>query len=77
MKQNANIDDDRTFFCSELVAKTFKVCNIMQDGGEASSNYLPSNFSTPHWNISLKPGVKVQDERNIVISERYQSMRIE
>jgi hypothetical protein len=23
------IEDDRTFFCSELVAKCYKVCNIM------------------------------------------------
>lgn len=40
------IEDDRTFFCSELVAKCYKVCNIMQKTDEASSNFLPIDFTS-------------------------------
>lgn len=38
------IDEDRTFFCSELVAKAFKVLGIMKDGGKSSSAYFPHHF---------------------------------
>jgi len=31
------IDEDRTFFCSELVAKAFKVLGIIEDDDTASS----------------------------------------
>lgn len=39
------IDKDRTFFCSELVAKAYKMCEIMQPTEMASSNFLPGDFS--------------------------------
>jgi len=31
------IDEDRTFFCSELVAKGFKVLGILEDNNISSS----------------------------------------
>jgi len=40
------IDEDRTFFCSELVAKAYKVCGIMLHTEEASANYLPVDFTS-------------------------------
>jgi hypothetical protein len=40
------VDKDRTFFCSELVAKAYKVCGIMVPTDEASSNFLPVDFSS-------------------------------
>ena len=40
------LDAKRQFFCSELIAKIFKVCNIMEDDGSACSNYLPCHFTT-------------------------------
>ena len=36
-KQGAFIDSDRTFFCSELVAKAYKVLGILVDGEKPSS----------------------------------------
>jgi len=57
--KNSLIDKDRTFFCSELIAKTFKVCNIMEQSENASSNYLPGHFSSDKWDISLEEGIKV------------------
>ena len=40
------IEDDRTFFCSELVAKLWKECGIMKYSEDASSNYLPGHFGS-------------------------------
>ena len=57
------IDENRQFFCSELVAKIFKVCNIMEDDGSASSNYLPCHFTTSQWTVPLKKGIKIGDEK--------------
>lgn len=39
------VEEGRAFFCSELVAKCWKVCGIMKPTEQASSNFLPSNFS--------------------------------
>jgi len=60
------IAEDRTFFCSELIAKTFKVCGIMKDVDNASSNYLPGHFGSDKWDIPLEDGIKVVQERSIV-----------
>lgn len=35
----------RTFFCSELVAKAFKVAGVLQDDDTACSRFMPSSFS--------------------------------
>jgi hypothetical protein len=40
------IDEDRTFFCSELVAKAYKVLGIMVDDEKSCSAYYPSSFSS-------------------------------
>ena len=41
-------EEGRGFFCSELVAKAYKVCGIMSDEimDEASSNFLPGDLSS-------------------------------
>ena len=41
----ATIAEDRTFFCSELVAKAYKCMGILPDD-KASSNYYPNWFSS-------------------------------
>jgi len=43
-KQGHYIDKDRTFFCSELVAKAYKVMGLMGDD-RSSSCYAPGAFS--------------------------------
>ena len=40
------IEDGRGFFCSELVAKAYKCCGIMQPTDEASSNFWPADLSS-------------------------------
>ena len=39
------VDEDRTFFCSELIAKAYKVTSILKDEGQASSLFYPHHFS--------------------------------
>jgi len=53
---------NRTFFCSELVAKCYKVMGIM-DNDQVSSKYLPKHFSKKHENkLRLLNDVKFGDE---------------
>jgi len=63
------VEDDRTFFCSELVAKAFKVCGVMDNSEEACSNFLPSHFSTNAFNIPLEKGINIESEQLIYKSE--------
>ena len=37
---------DRTFFCSELVAKAFKILGVLEDDDKSSARFFPSNFSS-------------------------------
>lgn len=52
-EQATAIDDDRTFFCSELVAKCYKVCGIMQETKEACSNFFPVDFTSSSKRLKL------------------------
>lgn len=44
--QDKLLEDDRAFFCSELVIKAFKVCGIMAETKESCSNFLPVDLSS-------------------------------
>lgn len=39
------LTEDRTFFCSELVAKGFKLAGVLKKDGVSSSRFLPSDFA--------------------------------
>ena len=61
----ALVENGRAFFCSELVAKCFKLCNIMQPTEQASCNFLPVDFATEanslgERRVSYVDGVQVQ-----------------
>ena len=45
---NEMIDENRTFFCSELVAKAFKVLGILKDNDISCAKFFPSHFSAKH-----------------------------
>mmetsp|Transcript_16135 Transcript_16135/g.15519 ORF Transcript_16135/g.15519 Transcript_16135/m.15519 type:complete len:131 (-) Transcript_16135:34-426(-) len=53
-KKNQFIDEDRTFFCSELVAKAYKVLGIIEEDQKSCANYFPNSFSSERSNIDLK-----------------------
>jgi len=43
--KHSEVSQDRVFFCSELVAKAFKVIGVLKDENERSSgSYLPGSF---------------------------------
>lgn len=66
-KKGNYIDDDRTFFCSELVAKAYKVLGIMHDDGRASSSFYPSAFSVKGNMLKMMPGCELGSELNIIV----------
>lgn len=39
------IEENRGFFCSELIAKAFKYVGLMEPTEEACSNFKPVHFS--------------------------------
>lgn len=39
------IDEERTFFCSELVAKAFKILGITEDDNSSTAKVMPGNFT--------------------------------
>jgi len=54
------VDDNRTFFCSELVAKAFKIIGVLKDDGQSSTQFLPGHFSSKgDQSLKLCDGVKI------------------
>jgi len=67
------VHDDRTFFCSELVAKAFKETGIMQNDDRSSSSFYPKDFASDisenDKHLNLMPGVTIDQEMDIVLNE--------
>lgn len=53
-------DEDRTFFCSELVAAVYKQLELLE-GEKSSSQYWPGSFSDKE-KMSLLKGAKFSKE---------------
>lgn len=61
---------DRTFFCSELVAKAYKILGIIEDDNKSSAKYFPSHFSSMYQNaLKLTEGTTM-DHELLVIMDR-------
>ena len=64
------IDEDRTFFCSELVAKAFKVLGIIEDDDTACSQFMPGTFSSKGDSfLKLTKGTSIDEEMLIVMNQ--------
>ena len=64
------IADDRTFFCSELVAKAFKLLGIMEDDGTSCAQFYPGHFAAAGDKfLKLKPGVIIENEMQVVVRQ--------
>ncbi len=61
------MDETRTFFCSELIAKAYKVLGIIEDDDKASSNFFPGSFSSKSSALKFKSGMYLEQELNIVV----------
>ena len=69
------IEQDRQFFCSELIAKAFKVLGVMKNPDEKSSaKYYPGSFaSKEHGGIiddDLIPSVALGPSLNILVNAK-------
>ena len=62
------INKDRTFFCSELVAKACKVLGILEDDGTSSSQFFPKAFSSKgDSQLKLTPNTVLEEEQQIIL----------
>lgn len=66
-KTGKYIDDDRTFFCSELVAKAYKILGIMEEDGRPCNYFYPSSFSSKSQALNLANNAILGSELNIVL----------
>lgn len=64
------IDESRTFFCSELVAKAFKVLGILEADETASSQFYPHHFSARGDSfLRLTEGTTLGPEMEIIVKQ--------
>jgi len=67
------IKEDRTFFCSELVAKAFKEVGIIENDERACSSFYPKHFASDCCDqdqcLKLLPGVTIDRELEIEVGE--------
>ena len=66
------INENRTFFCSELVAKAFKVFGVLQNDQTSSSSFLPKHFSSKHDKaLKLTPNSSIDAELQIIVESYF------
>ena len=59
---------DRTFFCSELVAKAFKILGILEDDDTSSAKFFPSSFSARYdSSLKLTSGTTLDSELMVIM----------
>ena len=64
------VEEGRTFFCSELIAKAYKVLGIIEDDEKACCNYFPSSFSAKKCDLKFINGRYLEPELNIIVQAR-------
>ena len=66
-----DIPSDRTFFCSELVAKSFKCLGVIENDEKSCSQYHPVHFSQPGDKVlKLTAGTSIDEEKMISIETK-------
>ena len=65
------VETDRKFFCSELIAKAYKCCNILKDSEIHSSTYNPSDFSSARNTLDLVDGVTLSNEMIVITNSMF------
>lgn len=67
--KNELIAENRTFFCSELVAKAFKILGIILDDDKSCTQYYPHHFSTKGSILNLTPGTVIDEELQVIVDK--------
>ena len=65
------VETDRKFFCSELIAKAYKCCNILKDSTIHSSTYNPSDFSSARNTLDLVDGASLSNEMIVITNSMF------
>ena len=66
------VEEGRAFFCSELVAKAYKCCGIMQPTDEACSNFLPGDMTSARNKLVLVEGASLGKEQLIFTETMFE-----
>ena len=62
------VEDDRTFFCSELIAKAYKVLGFIEDDETSCAQFYPNPFSEKGDSfLKLMDDVEIGPEMQIII----------
>ena len=61
-----NLEEQRRFFCSELVMKALKECKILKYNQERSSNFLPADLTSEKQRFELVDGASYGTEQLIL-----------
>ena len=60
---------DRTFFCSELVAKAYKILGILENDSKSSSKYFPAHFTTKNQGLlKFTKGTSIDSELLVIMN---------
>lgn len=66
------VNTDRTFFCSELVAKAFKTLGVIKDDDTSCTMFYPAHFSSSGESfLKLMPGISIEPEKVIQLDRVY------
>lgn len=57
------VEEDRTFFCSELLAKAFKILGVIEDDDTSCTQFYPHHFSSRGDSfLKLTKGTTIENE---------------
>ena len=60
------VADNRTFFCSELVAKAFKILGVIENDTTSCTQFYPKHFSTEGQSfLKLTEGTDIGQEHEV------------
>jgi hypothetical protein len=70
------VTEDRTFFCSELVAKLCKVLGIIEDNDMSCTKFYPSHFTSSGDSfLRLTPNTEISEEYIISMGQKKPGIR--
>ena len=64
------INEDRTFFCSELVAKACKVLGILKNTDVSCGRFMPGDFSARASFLNPTDGTLIGEEQRIIVIDK-------
>jgi hypothetical protein len=64
------VESDRTFFCSELIAKAFKILGVIEDDETSCTMFYPHHFTEKgDSSLKLTPDTTIGPEMQIILNK--------